>query len=110
MYVNELCRCAVLWFARSKDQVSLGGRLVFSVHLLWPALLKGWQERSAGVATPSLLKGSGMSMHVTGLPVLLRAVHSPAGTGCGCKIHRMCWFVGSQLACRQLKMRLVGIF
>lgn len=49
--MNELCYYAVLWFARSKDQVSLGGRLVFNVRLLWPALLKGWQERSADVAT-----------------------------------------------------------
>lgn len=50
--VHKLCCCAVLWFARSKDQVSLGGRLVFNVHLLWPVLLKGWQERSADVAAP----------------------------------------------------------
>lgn len=24
--------------------------MVFNVHLLWPAVLKGWQQRSSGVA------------------------------------------------------------
>lgn len=57
--MNELHCCVVLWFAHSKDQVSLGGRLVFSVHLLWPALLKGRQERSADAATPVCLKDLG---------------------------------------------------
>lgn len=59
MCVKELCGCAVLWFAHNKDQVPLAGRLVFNVHLLWPALHKGWQERSADVAAPVCPKDLG---------------------------------------------------
>lgn len=57
--MTELCHCAVLWLAHSRDQVSLGGRVVFSVRLLWPVLLKGWQERSADVAAPVCSKDLG---------------------------------------------------
>jgi len=70
---------------------------------------KGVAGQKYRCGSPSMLKGSGMSMPVTGLAVLC-AVHSPAGAGCGHRFHRMCWFAGSQLACRQLKMSLVGIF
>lgn len=94
---------------------------------VWSACREGQVADWCSVSTPCAQccsrdgrKGAGMwqgqpqrvwdvcAHHRAACPV--RAIAGSAGAGCGHELHRMCWFVGSQLAHRQLKRSLEGVF
>lgn len=96
-----MCVNVVLWFVCIKGQVTAGVQC--------PPPVVSAAEGMTGKEHGCGKKIWDVRAHQRP-PCPLCAIPGSAGAGCGHKIHRMCWFVGSQLAHRQLKMSLADVF